>query len=136
MTNKTNEEIESNSRPEVVVVTGASAGVGQAVVRRFAYDGAHIGLIARGLDGLEGARNALGGKAIICQTDISDPQAVERAAEKVEDAFGPIDVWINNARILVFNLGASLKLSWQASEYHLNVILHRAIHRYLRVCYR
>ena len=56
--------------PEVVVVTGASAGVGRAVVRRFAQEGAHIGLIARGMDGLEGAKRdveTLGGKAIICQ---------------------------------------------------------------------
>lgn len=96
----------SQRQEEVVVVTGASAGVGRAVVRRFAQEGAHIGLIARGLDGLEGARNdveALGGKAIICQTDVSDPRAVERAAEKVEDAFGPIDVWINNATTSVFS---------------------------------
>lgn len=96
----------SLQQEEVVVVTGASAGVGRAVVRRFAQEGAHIGLIARGLDGLEGARNdveALGGKAIICQTDVSDPRAVERAAEKVEDAFGPIDVWINNATTSVFS---------------------------------
>lgn len=96
----------SQRQEEVVVVTGASAGVGRAVVRRFAQEGAHIGLIARGLDGLEGARNdveALGGKAIICQTDVSDPRAVERAAEKVEEAFGPIDVWINNATTSVFS---------------------------------
>ena len=105
MTNKVNEELNGKA-PEVVVVTGASAGVGRAVARRFAQDGAHIGLIARGLDGLEGARNdveALGGQAIICQADVADPKAVERAAEKVEDAFGPIDIWINNATTSVFS---------------------------------
>ena len=59
-------------RPEVVVVTGASAGVGRAIVRAFARQGAHIGLLARGRDGLEGARReveALGGKALVLPTD-------------------------------------------------------------------
>ena len=83
-----------------VVVTGASAGVGRAVVRRFAREGASIGLIARGMDGLEGARRdveALGGKALICSCDVSDYAAVEAAAQAVEDRFGPIDIWVNAA---------------------------------------
>ncbi|MBA2355982.1 MAG: SDR family NAD(P)-dependent oxidoreductase, partial [Acidobacteria bacterium] len=53
--------------PQLVVVTGASAGLGRAIVRRFARDGAHVGLLARGIDGLEGARQdveALGGRAL------------------------------------------------------------------------
>lgn len=93
-------------RPEVVVVTGASAGVGRAVVRRFAQEGAHIGLIARGMDGLEGARRdveRLGGQAIICQADVADADAVERAAQRVEETFGAIDVWVNNATTSVFS---------------------------------
>ncbi len=92
--------------PEVVVVTGASAGVGRAVVRRFAQEGAHIGLLARGMDGLEGTQRdveRLGGKAIICQTDVADAEAVERAAQKVEAEFGAIDIWINNATTSVFS---------------------------------
>lgn len=92
--------------PEVVVVTGASAGVGRAVVRRFAQEGAHIGLIARGMDGLEGARRdveRLGGKAIICQADVADADAVERAAQQIEEAFGAITVWVNNATTSVFS---------------------------------
>ena len=63
--------------PEVVVITGASAGVGRATVRRFAGDGAHIGLLARGRDGLEGACKdveAAGGKAIVVPTDVADPE--------------------------------------------------------------
>ena len=95
-----------NSKPEVVVVTGASAGLGRAIVRRFAQDGAHIGLIARGMDGLEGAKRdveELGGKAIICQGDVADPETTERAAQMVEDEFGPIDIWINNAMVSVFS---------------------------------
>ena len=93
-------------RPEVVVVTGASAGVGRAVARRFAQEGARIGLIARGREGLEGARadvEKLGGQALICQADVADAEAVERAAERVEEEFGEIDIWINNATTSVFS---------------------------------
>jgi len=93
-------------KPEVVVVTGASAGVGRAVVRRFAQEGAHIGLLARGIDGLEGARRdveELGGRAIACQTDVADAEAIERAASRVEEEFGNIDIWINNATTSVFS---------------------------------
>lgn len=93
-------------RPEVVVITGASAGVGRATVRKFAQDGAYIGLLARGREGLEAAGSeveAAGGKALICQTDVADPEQVEAAAEAVESAFGPIDIWINNAMTSVFS---------------------------------
>ncbi|HEX8852257.1 MAG TPA: SDR family oxidoreductase, partial [Pyrinomonadaceae bacterium] len=93
-------------RPEVVVITGASAGVGRATVREFARRGAHIGLLARGLDGLEGARReveAAGGRALVLPTDVADAEAVERAAEAVERELGPIDIWINNAMLSVFS---------------------------------
>jgi NAD(P)-dependent dehydrogenase (short-subunit alcohol dehydrogenase family) len=88
-----------------VVVTGASAGVGRAVVREFARSGARIGLIARGMDGLESARReveAAGGKALICAGDVADAAHVEAAAAAVEENLGPIDVWINNAMSSVF----------------------------------
>ncbi|MDQ4130678.1 MAG: SDR family oxidoreductase [Actinomycetota bacterium] len=93
-------------RPEVVVVTGASAGVGRAIVRRFAEDGAQIGLLARGSEGLEGAREevkAAGGRAIALPTDVADPQAVEAAAASVEESLGEIDIWINDAMTTVFS---------------------------------
>ncbi len=93
-------------KPEVVVITGASAGLGRAIVRRFAQDGAHIGLVARGRDGLEGAKRdveKLGGKAIIIEGDIADPETSERAAEETEKAFGEIDIWINDAMVSVFS---------------------------------
>ena len=93
-------------RPEVVVITGASGGIGRATVQEFARHGAHIGLIARGEAGLQGAKDdveRLGGKAIMLPTDVADPQAVEAAAEKVEEAFGPIDTWVNVAFTSVFS---------------------------------
>ena len=88
------------TKREVVVVTGASAGVGRATTRTFARRGAAIGLIARGLDGLAAAREeveAAGGRAIILPLDVADAEAVEDAAAIVEDELGPIDVWVNNA---------------------------------------
>ncbi len=90
----------STSKPEVVVITGASAGIGRATVRKFAEHGAYIGLVARSRDGLEGARKeveAAGGKALVLPTDVSDPDQVEAAAAAVEEAFGPIDIWVNDA---------------------------------------
>lgn len=93
-------------RPEVVVVTGASAGVGRATVRAFARRKAHIGLLARGRDGLEGARReveAAGGRALVLPTDVADANQVEAAAAAVEAAFGPVDIWINNAMTSVFS---------------------------------
>ena len=72
------------TRPEVVVITGASAGVGRATARAFAREGASIGLLARGRDGLEAARReveGLGGRALDLQVDVADADAVERAAE-------------------------------------------------------
>ena len=84
----------------VVVVTGASAGVGRAVVRQLARRGDALGLLARGVDGLEAARaevEALGGRALVVPTDVADAEAVEAAAARVEAQLGPIDVWINNA---------------------------------------
>jgi len=90
----------------VVVITGASAGVGRAAVRAFARQGAAIGLIARGRDGLEGARRDVedaGGRAIVLPTDVANHDAVEAAAERVERELGPIDVWVNNAMVSVFS---------------------------------
>lgn len=93
-------------KSEVVVITGASAGVGRATARAFARRGAHIGLVARGAEGLEGARcdvEAAGGKALMLPTDVADTAQVEAAAEAVERAYGPIDIWINNAMVSVFS---------------------------------
>jgi NAD(P)-dependent dehydrogenase (short-subunit alcohol dehydrogenase family) len=90
---------------ETVVITGASSGIGRATVRRFASPGVRLGLVARGRDGLEGARaEALraGAEALVLPLDVADAEAVDAAAQAVEDAFGPIDVWINDAMATVF----------------------------------
>src|SRR5581483_8464574 len=92
--------------PEVVVITGALAGVGRATARRFAREKARIGLLARGLDGLEAVRKEveeLGGRAIVIPADVADAAQVEAAAAKVEAELGPIDIWINNAMVTVFS---------------------------------
>jgi short-subunit dehydrogenase len=93
-------------KPKVVVITGASAGVGRAAVREFAKHGAWIGLVARGVDGLEGAHReveSMGGKALVLPTDVAEAEQVEEAAEKVEKHLGPIDIWVNDAMASVFS---------------------------------
>jgi len=88
------------TKPLVVVITGASAGVGRAVARAYGADKARIGLIARGQDGLEATAReieALGGTALILPTDVADAQAVEAAAQRAEAELGPIDIWVNCA---------------------------------------
>jgi short-subunit dehydrogenase len=90
---------------EVVVITGATAGVGRATVKEFACHGSAIGLIARGREGLDAARRdveAAGSEAVELPLDVADADAVEEAARNVEDRLGPIDVWVNNAMTTVF----------------------------------
>jgi len=95
-----------NREPEVVIITGASAGVGRAAARKFARHGARIGLLARGVDGLKAAQRdvqKLGSEALIIPTDVANAEQVEAAAEKVETELGPIDIWVNNAMTSVFS---------------------------------
>jgi NAD(P)-dependent dehydrogenase (short-subunit alcohol dehydrogenase family) len=90
---------------QVVVVTGASGGIGRAVVREFARRGAAIGLIARGESGLQGAADdvrAGGGEPLVLPLDVADSDAVHQAAADVEEKLGPIDVWVNVAFSSVF----------------------------------
>ena len=86
-------------RNKVVVITGASAGVGRATARAFAREGAKLALIARGQAGLDAARREIemgGGTAISIALDVADAQALDSAAERAEHELGPIDVWVNN----------------------------------------
>ena len=95
-----------NGRREVVVVTGASAGLGRAIVQAFARQGARLGLLSRDRGRLEQAKaevESLGGEALVLPTDVADPDRIEEAAEAVERAFGPLDVWVNNAMVSVFS---------------------------------
>jgi NAD(P)-dependent dehydrogenase (short-subunit alcohol dehydrogenase family) len=90
---------------QVVVITGASAGVGRATVRRFADEGASIALIARGRERLEAAArevDAAGGRALVLPLDVADADAVEKAADETEEKLGSIDVWVNNAMVTVY----------------------------------
>jgi NAD(P)-dependent dehydrogenase (short-subunit alcohol dehydrogenase family) len=94
------------NNPEVVVITGASAGVGRATARAFARPGARIGLLARGRDGLEGARKEVeeaGAQCLVLPVDVAKADEIEGAAEAVEKNLGPIRVWVNNAMVSVFS---------------------------------
>ncbi len=91
--------------PRIVVVTGASAGIGRATARRFGREGWRVALLARGTEGLEAARREIedaGGEAMVIAVDVANEAAVEAAAERVERDWGPIDVWVNNAMVTAY----------------------------------
>jgi NAD(P)-dependent dehydrogenase (short-subunit alcohol dehydrogenase family) len=96
---------ESTTARPVAVVTGASAGIGRAIAQEFARQGWRVALLARGVDGLEGARadvQRLGGEALVLPTDVAKEDEVEAAAAAVERQWGGIDVWVNNAMATIF----------------------------------
>ncbi len=92
--------------PKIVVVTGASAGVGRATVEEFARQGYDVALLARDPDRLEHAaaevRSTHGVRTLAIPTDVADADAVEAAATQAEEELGPIDVWVNVAMATVF----------------------------------
>ncbi|MFO7562004.1 MAG: SDR family oxidoreductase [Enhygromyxa sp.] len=113
---------------QVVVITGASAGIGRALARRFARDGAQIALIARGSTGLEAAAaevDQMGGQALTIQADVADPEAIEAAAEQIEQELGPIDIWINNAANILY--GRVQELSPEEVQRVSDVTYHGAV---------
>lgn len=103
----------ASERPpqEVIVITGASAGIGRAIVRAFARPGARLALLARGEQGLEGSRREAqerGAEVLVLPTDVGVEAQVEAAAQTVEREWGQIDVWVNNAMATIFGPVASL----------------------------
>jgi NAD(P)-dependent dehydrogenase (short-subunit alcohol dehydrogenase family) len=98
-------EPETGGRSPVVVVTGASAGIGRAIAVAFAGAGFDVGLLARGRAGLDGAAAEVeqrGRRALALPCDVADHAQVARAAERAEAELGPIDVWVNNAMTTAF----------------------------------
>ncbi|MGC9499491.1 SDR family oxidoreductase [Streptomyces sp. WG7] len=90
---------------EVVVVTGASGGVGRATARAFGARGSSVALLARGAYALEQAAEEVreaGGRALPLTVDVSDPEAVDAAAARIEEELGPIGIWVNAAFTTVF----------------------------------
>jgi NAD(P)-dependent dehydrogenase (short-subunit alcohol dehydrogenase family) len=95
----------------VVAVTGATSGVGRATARAFGREGASVGLIARGPEGLDATKkelDELGVSSLAVPTDVADPAQVAEAARRIEDALGPISVWVNDAMVTVFSPVASI----------------------------
>ena len=98
---------------QVVVVTGGTAGIGRATVREFAEAGYDVAVLARGRAGLDAARaevEAAGRRCLALSVDVADADAVEAAADEVEERLGPIEVWVNNAFV------GSLSFFWDAPE--------------------
>lgn len=89
----------------IVVVTGASAGVGRATALEFARRGWDVAILARNLPRLETVAQLIrreGVRALPLVADVADSTAVEEAASRVEQEFGPIDLWVNNAMATAF----------------------------------
>ena len=96
----------TDRKPQIVVITGAGAGVGRATAREFAKSGCCIGLIARDRGRLEQTAaevRELGGQAVVCVADVADAAQVETAAVAIEAAFGPFDVWVNDAMATIYS---------------------------------
>src|SRR5687768_12243100 len=90
----------------VVVITGASAGLGRAIAAEFAKHGASVVLIARGEKRLEAAKSEIekfGGRVLTFSADVADAAALESIADQVEKTLGPIDIWVNNAMVGVLS---------------------------------
>src|SRR6266568_1960177 len=84
---------------KVAVVTGGSAGIGHAIVERFAQEGARVVIGDRDSQAGELLAKSLGANAIFAETDVSDPGQVTRLVAAAVEHFGGLDVMVNNAGI-------------------------------------
>lgn len=95
----------------IVVITGATTGIGLATSLRFAEQGASIALLARGFDGLAATARQVegrGGRVLPIAVDVADAEGLRASAELIESELGPVDIWINNAMTTVFGPVAQL----------------------------
>jgi NADP-dependent 3-hydroxy acid dehydrogenase YdfG len=98
--------MKENNRKDIVVITGASAGAGRAIALEFARHGVRVALIARGKERLEDAKNEIermGGEALSFSVDVANAEQLDAVASQVEEKWGPIDVWVNNAMVGVLS---------------------------------
>src|SRR5215207_10197259 len=86
---------------KVVIVTGASSGIGRAIARLFAAEGAKLALAARSTEKLEKLAVEIGGDPLVLSVDLSHPSEVERMAEETIAHFGTVDVLMANAGVYV-----------------------------------
>ena len=92
-------------RDKVVILTGASGGIGTQIAISFAKKGARLALVGRNVDKLEHTANLCresGSKAICIVADLCKEEDIERVVKESEDQLGPIDLLINNAGVMAF----------------------------------
>ena len=86
-------------KKSLIAITGASAGIGTAIARRFAKEGFPVVLLARRLERLEALQKELGKSAFAFEMDVADAKSVEKNVQRIEQEAGPIGVWVNNAGV-------------------------------------
>ena len=94
-----------NFENKVVVITGASSGIGEAAAEQFAKKGANLVLVARRKEKLEQVEKSLSKysvKILICVCDVSDKDQVKQMAEKTIETFSKIDILVNNAGFVIY----------------------------------
>jgi short-subunit dehydrogenase len=117
----------TDSNDLVVVLTGASSGIGHATALALAREGVHLVLAARGEEGLQSVADEceqIGGRPLTVPVDVADGEAVARLAEFVLERFGRIDVWINNVGVGAVGLFEDTPLQAHRRVIETNLIGH------------